>query len=290
MGMVRRQIVGQTRESVAHATPSPFGMGVVARLAAVSVLVTAVLGLRPLTSAAAGRVTVCGSGCDRDSIAVALTEVSAGGTIEVLDAEHTEGGILVDKDVTIAGLGASESIVQAHATHGEAATRVFEIAPEAEVTIQDLTVRHGNVSGVSPRGGGILNHGMLTLERVAVVSNQVVGADGDPGETAQGGGVYSDGDLTVIGSTLSSNTARGGDGPSHNDDGGDGQGGALFIGGGSTGLVDVTISANSAHGGAGDDTGGRGQGGGVYAGGGSARLLNVTISGNGVRKGYACGG
>jgi hypothetical protein len=204
-----------------------------------------------MTAEAAGHVTVCGSGCDYASIAVALLNVSAGGTIEVLDAAHTEAGIVVDKDVTIAGLGASDTTVQAHATRGAATQRVFRISAGAEVTIQDLMIRHGNVSGGSPQGGGILNHGTLTLERVAVTANDAVGMSGTFGGTARGGGVYSDGDLSVL---------------------------------------DSTISLNSAQGGAGDAVGGDGEGGGLYAGGDSARLVNVTVSGNDVRKGDACGG
>ena len=221
------------------------------RLAAVSVVVVAVLGARPMAAEAAGHVTVCGSGCNYASISAALPNVSAGGTIEVLDAEHTEAGILVDKDVTIAGLGASDTIVQAHTSRGGATQRVFEISAGAEVTIRDLTIRHGNVAGSSPKGGGILNHGTLTLARVAVTANDAVGVSGTFGGTAHGGGVYSDGDLSVL---------------------------------------DSTISLNSAEGGAGDAVGGDGEGGGLYAAGGSARLVNVTVSGNEVRKGYACGG
>jgi len=248
--MENRQVVEQVRESRWDARRGAW-IGVLPRLMAVSVLVVAVAGMRPVTSVAAGRVTVCGGGCDYGSIEAAVAGISTGGMIDILDAEHTESGILVDKDVTIAGLGASDTIVQAHATRGAAAQRVFEIAAGAEVTIRDVTVRHGNVSGGSPQGGGILSRGTLTLERVAVRANDAAGVSGTFGGTARGGGVYSDGDLLV---------------------------------------VDSTINANSAEGGAGDSVGGDGEGGGLFAGGGSARLLNVTISGNGVRKGNACGG
>jgi hypothetical protein len=204
-----------------------------------------------MSAEAAGRVTVCGSGCDYAFIAAALPNVSAGGTIEVLDVAHTEAGIVVDKDVIIAGLGASDTIVQAHATRGEAAARVFEIAAGTEVMLRDLKVRHGYVSGTTSKGGGILNHGTLILERVAIEANDAVGATGYVGGTARGGGVYSDGELQI---------------------------------------VDSTISTNSAQGGAGYSRGGDGEGAGVFAAGEIARFKNVTISGNDARRGPDSGG
>jgi len=218
-------------------------------LAAVTVVV--IFGTGPATSAANGSVTVCaGGGCDYESIAAAVAGVGEGGTIDVLDAEHTESGIVVDKDVTIAGLGASDTIVQAHSLPGEAGARVFEIADGVEVTIRDLTVRHGRVLGSSAHGGGILNHGALTLRRVALTVNEAVGEYGYYGGNARGGGLYSDGSLLIVDSTVASNLVQGGEGYA---------------------------------------TGGAGEGGGLFATEGTGRLVNVTVSGNGASRGDACG-
>ena len=221
--------------------------GVLRRVLAAAALVIVISGMRPTAGAASGPVTVCtGSGCDYESIAAAVAGVGVGGRIDVLDAVHTESDIVVDKDVTIAGLGASDTIVQAHSLPGDAAGRVFEVADGVELTICDLTVRHGRVAGSSAHGGGILNHGVLTLRRVALMANEAVGEYAYSGGTARGGGLYSDGSLLIVDSTVSTNLAEGGEGYSK---GGAGEGGGLFAKEGTIRLVNVTVSGNVASGG-----------------------------------------
>jgi pectin methylesterase-like acyl-CoA thioesterase len=53
-------------------------------------------------SVGAKTVTVCSAGCDHTTIQAAIDAAAthAGDTIRVLDAIHTEAGVLVDKDVT----------------------------------------------------------------------------------------------------------------------------------------------------------------------------------------------
>ncbi len=132
------------------------------------------------------------------TIAYAIGQSVDGDIVELAVGTYTEGGIVVDKDLTIRGQRASLSIVQAHQNANTAADRVFLIDYGTDVVLQDLTVRHGNTTA---DGGGIRTDTLATLvlERVTVRDN----------EGGQGGGVYSFGDLTVISSTIRGNVANG---------------------------------------------------------------------------------
>ena len=206
--------------------------------------------------------TVCPSGCDFATIQAAIDDAStkAGAIIEVTDPIHTEGGIIVSKDVTIQGQDADKTIVQAHATPEEAVDRVFLVAEGATVTIRDLTIRNGNphLDEDWRAGGGILNKGTLTLEN-CVVSHNVANT---------GGGILTTGVLTVYNSTIGHNYADR-IAPDGWDDG-DGGGIEIEVGGTLT-LVNSTVSDNKAE----------SDGGGIYADWNTTvRLTNCTISGN----------
>lgn len=153
-------------------------------------------------SARAGVVSVCSSGCDFTTIraAIASANVPSGSQIQVLDKLHTEAGVLVDKDVSIEGLGSQATIVQAHAHPEQANERVFFIAPGATVDIQNMTIRHGNPTSEPESGGGIRNEGTLTLKNVIVRDNS----------GSAGGGILNDGTITLINCTVRDNGSRGG--------------------------------------------------------------------------------
>jgi hypothetical protein len=197
-------------------------------------------------------ITVCASGCHHPTIQAAIDAPStdAGDTIRVLDAMHTEVGIVVHKSVTIEGISASGTFVQAHALEPVASDRVLTIESGATVTIRDMTIRHGRADGRPARGGGILNDGTLWLERVAVTRNLATGSDGRPGGPAEGGGIYNNGSLVVVGGLVSDNLAEGGNGTWNGANGGDGRGGGVANGpGGMLMIVNSTISGNTATGG-----------------------------------------
>lgn len=76
--------------------------------------------------------------------------------------------------------------------------RVFEVAPGAKLTIGHITV----TGGLADDGGGILNHGELTLEGLSVTENEA---------RARGGAVANlGGDLFVVNSTFWNNRAESG--------------------------------------------------------------------------------
>jgi hypothetical protein len=222
-----------------------------ARLVGTVMVLVPAFGVQSVPVARAGSITVCeGGSCDYLTIQAAVHAANPGDAISVLGEEHTEGGILVNKRVTIVGGSAGGTVVQAAEAEGQADDRVFEIAPSAEVVIEDMTIRYGEVTGSPAQGGGILNRGTLRLKRATVTANDAVGSQGDPGGRAEGGGIYNEGLLEVVGCTISSNEARGGNGASGGD-GGDAHGGGLFSMGGSVTVVNGTISGNTARGGGG---------------------------------------
>jgi hypothetical protein len=257
------------------------------RIFLAAALLVAALGIAPVPVAHAATRTVCSSGCDHTTIAAAITAASDDDIINVTDATHTEAGITVNKNLTIQGQGASSTTVQADATEGSATDRVFTISSGKTVTIKDMTIQHGKVTGSPAQGGGIKNDGTLTLQRVTVTANRAQSDDGEyEGENAQGGGIYNNGTLTVEDSTISSNTAQGG-----NATGDYGMGGAAYGGGIANELhktltaTDSTISSNTARGGNATEEGGIAYGGGFTTpnvGGdtGTVTFTNCTISGN----------
>jgi parallel beta-helix repeat protein len=231
---------------------------------AVVLLVGVGLYASPTCAAGGNTYTVCASGCDFTSIQAALDDerVTAGDTIQVGDAVHTEAGITVRKDVTIQGQGAEKTIVQAHATLEGSPDRVFLITEGATVTIRDLTIRHGNahLDEVDWRcGGGIANKGTLTVEDCTVHDNT----------GNNGGGIWSsNGTLTVVNCSIHHNTAD----RIAPDGWDDGFGGGIELEGGDVlTLVNSTVYENEA----------KSHGGGIYvASGSTATLTSCTISGN----------
>jgi hypothetical protein len=109
------------------------------------------------------------------------------------------GTTLVKKDVTIVGVDTTRT---GRATLvGPGTGRVVTIGKGFVVTMTDLIIRGGDVTGVTDypgnAGGGIRNNGTLTLERVTLKRNRA----------AWGGGISSAGKLTILGSRITTNTA-----------------------------------------------------------------------------------
>jgi hypothetical protein len=162
----------------------------------------------------------------------------------------------VQKDVTIAGVGASTTIIDGH----NAQNPFFITEAGLNATISGLEVTGGNSF---PRGGGIYNYGNLTLTEDWITGNTA---------SEQGGGVYNNGgNLTINASTISGNMAGNGAGVNSGQLGGS----AL----GTLKVVNSTISGNVA----------MSDGGGIRAlNDTGTTLVNDTIAGN--SAGVAGGG
>ncbi len=217
---------------------------------------------------------MCASGCDFITIQAAIDDpdTTADTIIEVIDPVHTEAGIVVNKDVTIRGLGADATIVQAHEALGEAPERVFLVEKEATLVLEKMTIRHGKPSNQEECGGAIMNLGTLTLHNSVVSDNS----------SNSGAGICSRGALTLINSTVSNNIADGVGPVGYTC----GAGGGIKCERGALALINSTISGNESQ--DADPFRSVGRGGGVHvACDCTAVFTNSTISGN---KSVDCAG
>ncbi|MGH2662886.1 MAG: CSLREA domain-containing protein [Actinomycetota bacterium] len=151
----------------------------------------------PVQSALAATITVtttadefgAGAGCSlREAIQSANTDAAYGGctsgagadrlelpagthTLTITGSENanTSGDLDILEDLTILGAGVPTTIVD-----GNDIDRVFDVDPdETGVTAEmsDLTIRNGN-DPATGCGGGIWNHGALTIVRGVITGNQ----------------------------------------------------------------------------------------------------------------------
>jgi len=157
--------------------------------------------------------------------------------------------------------------------------RVLDVAAGASLTLQNLTLRGGQLSyGL---GGAILNKGALTLSGVTVNGNQIkpVGASG---VTPMGGGIWSSGTLILENGTLVENNNILG-GSSDFGRAGNAFGGGVYIAGGSANISNTTFTGNDAMGGFGagaPGSDGSAFGGAIYVAAGQVVLTTSTVNNN----------
>ena len=231
-----------------------------------------------------------GPGSLRNALAIA----NDGDTIDATGVSGiillTSGELQINHSVTINGPGAGNLTV-----NGNAASRVFENFG-SDVTISGFTVTNGlPPTGDNNGGGGILNHGGLTLSGTSILSNNA-GGFLPPNAGGGGIGISAGGTLTVTNSVIGANESQNGPGGGisaggtvavsnstiNNNEGLCTGGGIAFndIGGTLT-VMNSTIVGNSvlgcpvSAGGGGVPTGGGG-----IACSGSMAVINSTISGN----------
>ena len=188
-------------------------------------------------------------------------------TISMGPGTFHEGGLTVNRDLTIDGDAAGASTIDAS---GGAAQRVFTIPAGRTVNIDHLRLTGGRAD----LGGAVFNSGTLTLDHVAVVGNAA---------SAWGGGVMNEvsGDLTISDSSLSGNTATVAGGAAANEGTTEilrsaitGNASGVWAGGfeavsGVLSVTDSVISDNTAN-----------SGGGMEAHAGTVVITGSTISGN----------
>jgi len=203
---------------------------------------------------------VCSSGCDFVSIQEAIddADTSADDVITVTDAVHTEAGIIVNKDVTVQGLGADRTIVQAHTDLLQAPDRVFLVLEGSRAAIQGMTIRHGHPCEYPQGGGGVANFGDLRLVKSVVRDNSA----------NDGGGIFNQGTMTILNCSVHANLGDREAPPGLEC----GSGGGIKNGfRGTLYMENCTVQGNKA----------LGKAGGLFvACEGTARLINCTFSGN----------
>ncbi len=155
-----------------------------------------------------------GGGADFTTISAAVSAASGGDIILVSGTITGDGvapnGIVIDKNLSIIGQGASSTIVEASAIESDAGInrRVFTINAGVTATIKDLTVRHGylNTAVNYDGGGGIKNSGVLYVEGCLITKNHV-----HTQNYQFGGGILNDGtgSLTIDKTTIEANSSSG---------------------------------------------------------------------------------
>ncbi|MCH8914138.1 MAG: hypothetical protein IIA33_11290, partial [Planctomycetes bacterium] len=203
----------------------------------------------------------------RDAITAANTDTATGGCVAGNGADTIE--LPVDATITLTepdndtdGPNGLPSITSEVIINGNGSTverdgaddtpefRIFFVAADGGLTLENLTVSNGSVESApySSAGGGIFNEGVLTLTDSTLSNNE--GGD-------FGGGIFNLGTATVTNSTFSGNVAS-----FH----GSGIGNA-----GTLTLTHSTISGNSGAGAG---------GGGFWTSGGVLTLSYSTVCGN----------
>ena len=109
------------------------------------------------------------------TIAYAIDQAVGGDTIDVADAVYTEM-LTVDKSLIFQGESEDGTIIQADPDPFVTAGRVFTLTDDLDLTLADLTIRHG--SGVSGAGLRMSGLGDLTLTRVTFYRNSAGGGQG----------------------------------------------------------------------------------------------------------------
>jgi|GEM_PF-651193 len=205
------------------------------------------------------------------SLRCAIANAPSGATITFLPyvtgtISLTKGDLLITKNVTITGPGASTLTIDGTSN----TNRIFEI--QAAATITGLTISHGNTSGITNGGGIYVNGGTLTL------INSVISNNGTSGSTVNGGGIYinSPGLNTFSSTTFSGNTAV--------------SGGGVYVAAGNVTIIGGAINGNTSLGSASVNDGG----GGLYMiSPGTLTVTSGTFSGNKAKTGgglYATAG
>jgi hypothetical protein len=177
-------------------------------------------GLGPASPASAATITVANTNdAGAGSLRQAIADAAAGDTIALGVSGTitlTTGELVIGKDLTIAGPGASQLTIS-----GNAASRVFFINPGAPgattgppattpiVNIAGLTLANGKAKGgngaTGSAGGGagmggalFVNGGNATLSQVSFAGNQAIGGNGS-GFGGNGGGGGAGGDAPTSG-------------------------------------------------------------------------------------------
>lgn len=143
-------------------------------------------------------------------------------TIPITGPDNASTGDFgISDDLIIRGEGIGKTVLD-----GNGAYRVFVIAEingAVDVTLEQMTIQNGKVSGVDPSGGAISNYGTLTLDHVQVANSNA----------KSGGGIANFKTLHMRYSTLTGNSAA--------------RGGGLANGSGATAdILSSAISYNEA--------------------------------------------
>jgi hypothetical protein len=226
--------------------------------AAVLTLIVVGATLLGASGASAGTITVINTNdSGPGSLRQALSLANNGDTINATAVSGTilltSGELQVTQNVTINGPGA-----ETLAVNGNAIFRVLENFA-SKLAISGFTITNGLPADGD--GGGILNHGGLTVSNSSIVRNSAAIVP-----TSNGGGISNTDDarLTVMGTTINGNF-------------GSCRGGGIYASNAQVTVTNSTVSGNWAS----QRAQCAGIGGGIfYNGNGTLAVMNTVISGN----------
>lgn len=138
------------------------------------------------------------------SLRQAIADAASGDTIDFnlsgcpCTITLTTGQLLINKDLTIQGLGAN--LLNVRRDPSAAQFRIVMIDAGATVNISGVRISGGSITP-GQGGGGILNGGALTIDSSWISDNSALGP---------GGGISNSGGLRVTSSTISGNSGNGG--------------------------------------------------------------------------------
>src|SRR5262245_12627988 len=140
-----------------------------------------------------------GVGCGSLRRAISDANAASGGTITFAAGVSGTIDLLLpldnlNSDITIIGPGASVLTVERSSAVGTPDCRVFTIDSGKTVSINGLTIKDGNLIGMS--GGGIASFGTLTISNCAVANNA----------GNSGGGIWNAGMVTINNCTVADNS------------------------------------------------------------------------------------
>ncbi|HEY0804508.1 MAG TPA: hypothetical protein VGD84_05570, partial [Pseudonocardiaceae bacterium] len=193
------------------------GRGVATRMrrlaAAVAVLIGAVTGTVALSSPALASV-LCTPAALISAISVAnstngTVTLTSGCTYTLTALNNTTdgGGVglpVITGKVTIQGSGAT--VARSSAT-GTPTFRIFDVASAGSLTLNSVTIKNGLANNATQGGGGIINHGTLTVTGSTFTGNSAPSSTG-----TSGGGINNSGTLNLSTSTFTGNSAQEGGG------------------------------------------------------------------------------
>ena len=217
------------------------------------------------------------------TIGHAISLAASGDTIEIAAATYQEN-LSIPFNLTLNGAKAATTIVDGGANgDGNNGGTVFTVGTGISLTLSNLTIRHGNGGFGNTGGGGIVNSGMLTVNRsnfyvntavsggailntgTAVISNTDFSGNSPLffGHSASCGAIDNRSSMTITTSTFFNNFANN-----------NGTAGGAICNGGTMAITDSTFSTNSSQG------NNSGVGGAIYTYAGTLTVTNSTFSQN----------
>ena len=175
------------------------------------------------------------------------------GSITATNSGTNYGELIINKDLSIEGIGTNPTLDANKTTGSKPAHRIFKVASGKTLTLKNLMLKGGRVEAFGEPGGGAIDaEGTLTMTDCTVTDNRT--------EYGNGGGIYAAGALTMTSCTVSNNTVNDADSLG---------GGGIYAGSTLT-MTDCTVTDNRTE---------YGNGGGIYAR-STLTMTNCTVAEN----------